>query len=396
MKYRSNDVSILTLRPVYCSTIRVSKCLGVSSRPGAPPIIAETPTEQLFAIFLFKSMSVDTVFIVRPAYFTFNAETAISNKFQHGDDVPSSVAETASKEFDNFENILKKYVNVITINDTPMPIKPDAVFPNNWITFHIKEHNKIILYPMCAENRRLERRLDVIDSIKKYYNLNICKDHTFNECSIIDLSNYENQKKYLEGTGSMIFDHTNKIIYACLSERSHIDVLEELSSSANGYLNNYQIISFLAMDKNSFPVYHSNVMLSIADKYVVVCTEAICAEIPNELPCNMKANSIPILTRAAIIAHLQKDRELIEITMEQMNKFAGNMLELRAKPDFEPKNDEHDPEKSLLFLSETAFNSLDVDQINSLSKYSELVSIPVPTIEKYGGGSIRCMMCEIR
>ena len=348
-------------------------------------------------------MSVDTVFIVRPAYFTFNAETAISNKFQH-----CNIVENASKEFDNFENILKKYVNVITINDTPTPIKPDAVFPNNWITLHIKEHNKIILYPMCAVNRRYERRLDVIESIKQYYNLNISKEHNFEDCSIINLSQHENNNKYLEGTGSMIFDHYNKIIYVCLSERSHIDIIEELCLDSNQYLNNYKIISFLAVDQNNFPVYHSNVMLSIADEYVIVCKEAICTEIPNELPCNMKANTIPILTRTDLITNLQNGslgtdddtkskREIIEITMEQMNQFAGNMLELKRKTNSTSITDNsNNNAKSLLFLSETAFNCLSNQQIEQISKYSELISIPIPTIEKYGGGSIRCMMCEIR
>lgn len=412
--------------------------------------------------------------IVRPSNFMFNEETAVSNKFQVKEctitaddnfDLSSSIPARALSEFDYFADILKsKGVNVITIDDTTSPVKPDAVFPNNWVTFHIDNNSsrhgnisnrdggataavgKVLLYPMCAPNRRHERRLDAVNRCVREYQL-LQQSTTglqlsaATEVEVIDLSVCETKGVYMEGTGSMLFDHLNRIIYCCLSIRASVSVLQEVCR-----LLGYTFVVFRAVDVNGFPIYHTNVMLAIGEKYAVVCADAIelvPAPITAEelTPCvsgtdtaALEGNTINVSSSSSGTASLTSSsskmtlsgretvlsslagtlpgmvhqREVVLITPAQMNSFAGNMLELFGTTVSDTSTTDCDvtglhqqsnlsgEKKSYLMMSKTAHDSLTVDQIARLSIYSELVSIPVPTIEKYGGGSIRCMICEVR
>lgn len=382
-----------------------------------------------------------TVMVVRPRNFMFNEETAISNKFQvrygandsnmdtgsgtgtgtgstaDGTGTPGtpgtgtgSISHRAIKEFDQFVNILKsKHIKVILIDDTADPIKPDAVFPNNWVTFHLKDAGKVILYPMCAENRRYERRLDAVDRCvaeltnnSTNSNINSVDNKSNNE--VIDMSDQESRGVYMEGTGSMLFDHLNKIIYCCLSIRASFTVLVDVSRELG-----YSWVVFRAVDTSNFPIYHTNVMLAIGEQYSVVCGDSI-VEDPAQLTAEETAiagdgsYSGRVLGREEVLASLAGTdltykREVVSISTEQMNCFAGNMLELfgtTTTTTATTAGTDSSCRKSFLMMSQTAYNSLSADQITKLSAYSELVSIPVRTIETYGGGSIRCMICEVR
>ena len=200
------------------------------------------------------------IFLVRPASFYFNNETAGSNAFQNKTiENESRIKQKAFSEFDRFANTLKsKGVNVIIFEDTENPKKPDAVFPNNWVSLHAD--GTMVLYPMCAPNRRLERRQDIIDSLKKKFKIN----------KTIDLSVYEKENKFLEGTGSIVFDHNNKIAYACLSIRTNKELFINLCNNLQ-----YKPIYFFAYDQNNNEIYHTNVMMCVAEKFAVVCLSSI-------------------------------------------------------------------------------------------------------------------------
>ncbi|MCX8481555.1 MAG: arginine deiminase-related protein [Sediminibacterium sp.] len=290
--------------------------------------------------------------MIRPFSFYFNAETAVNNAFQQ-----NIVIEDANKkalmEFDEMvKTLTSKGIEVIVIQDTASPSTPDSIFPNNWISFH--KNNEICLYPMFAANRRLERKPAVLNYFTNNYTIN----------KIIDLTYFEEKNIFLEGTGSMVFDRKNQLVYACVSERMNITVLKEWCT-----IFNYTYITFLASDNNNFPIYHTNVLMCVADKFVVICLDCI------------KNNTEKMGVKNAI---LNADKTIIEISMEQMNMFAGNMLELNASDG-----------KSYLIMSQSAYNSLNEIQINLIGKYSNIVAIPLFTIEKLGGGSARCMMAEV-
>lgn len=296
----------------------------------------------------------NNILLIRPSSFLFNTETAGSNVFQVELKEKEEVIKAKKlQEFEEFAAKLKaKGVNVFVIDDTKHPEKPDAIFPNNWISFH--SDGTVILYPMFAPNRRLERRQDIIDLLKKDFEIT----------KIIDLSKYEKENKFLEGTGSIIFDHINKIAYACLSPRTDKDVFVELCKHVD-----YKPVYFYSHDKSGKEIYHTNVMMCIGKHFAVVCLE-----------------SITDLKEREIVSHslTSTGHQIIDITFEQVTRFAGNVLELQT-------NDN----KSILVMSQTAFDSITPTQKIELEKYSELFPLPIKTIETIGGGSARCMIAEI-
>lgn len=290
--------------------------------------------------------------MIRPVDFKFNEQTAGNNKFQHASE-QSDVQAKALTEFDNFATVLKEnLVEVIVVNDTLSPETPDSIFPNNWVSFH--SNGKVFLYPMFSKNRRLERRTDILDLLKSKFIIE----------SITDLSIYENDNKYLEGTGSMVLDRDNKTAYACLSVRTDEKVLADFCNRSG-----YSSIVFKALDEAGFSIYHTNVMMCVGDRFAVICMDAI----PD------------IADRAKVQEQLSVNgKEIITITLEQMNHFAGNMLQVR-----------NSLSESLLVMSEQAYLSLSKTQILALQKYCKLVYSPLYTIETNGGGSARCMLAEI-
>jgi len=290
--------------------------------------------------------------MIRPVSFSFNEETAGNNAFQIKTDV-HNVQAKAREEFDRFVALLRKNgVNVTVLEDTPQPPTPDSLFPNNWISFH--ENETVILYPMYAPNRRAERKEHVLKEI----------DKQFKVANKIDLSYYEKNNLFLEGTGSMVLDRDNKIAYACLSPRTNKKVLDEFCKRMN-----YQPVIFTAVDNNGQPIYHTNVLMCVADKYVVICIDSI----PD-------ANE-----ERMVIEEIEKTgKEIIDINYEQLNHFAGNMLQLI--------NNEGE---KLLVMSTQAYQSLTNEQIEKLSGYNRIIHSSLHTIEMNGGGSARCMMAEI-
>lgn len=294
-----------------------------------------------------------SILLIRPAHFGFNEETAESNSFQRKDIIETNLSEIAVQEFDFFANSLaKKGIELTIIEDTPLPVKPDAVFPNNWISMHAD--GRVILYPMCTPNRRTERRMDVVEKIKEQYRVT----------HIIDLSDWENKNKFLEGTGSIVFDHVHQTAYACSSLRTDKDLFLHVCS-----LLSYKPVFFTALDDRQKEIYHANVVMNIGEKFAVVCMDAIPSA----------------LDRKLIIDSLEDNKmELIEINFPQMMAFAGNMLSVH--------NSNHKP---FLVLSQTAFLALDENQKAKLNQYTSLLPVNIPTIESVGGGSARCMMAEI-
>jgi hypothetical protein len=294
------------------------------------------------------------ILLIRPSGFAFNNETALSNAFQQKTDLSqSSIRQKVAEEFDVFVKTLRlKGVNVLVIDDTELPPKPDAVFPNNWASYH--GDGTVILYPMCTPNRRLEKRPEIISTICQHYSVN----------NIIDLSEYELKNRFLEGTGSIIFDHDNRIAYACLSPRTDKALFEQLSKQLN-----YKPISFYAHNQQGIEIYHTNVMMCIAEKFAVICLESISNKEERELVTQTLS---------------QTGYAVIDISFGQMNRFAGNMLALKSIDN-----------KNLLAMSQSAFDSLTTDQKSVIEQYCEMVPLSIPTIETIGGGSARCMIAEI-
>lgn len=294
------------------------------------------------------------ILLVRPASFGFNHQTSESNAFQHSiNESHAAIQQKVNEEFNGFVATLQaKGLNVIVADDTKNPIKPDAIFPNNWTSFHAD--GTVVLYPMFAPNRRLERRLDIIETLKKQFKVT----------AIIDLAVYESDYKFLEGTGSIVFDHDNKIAYACLSPRTHQELLLQLCHYIN-YTPHY----FFAYDENGKEIYHTNVMMCIGEKFAVICLQSITS----------------INERHAVLTSLTKTgHEIIDISLEQMNHFAGNMLALQSGTG-----------ERLLALSQSAYDSLTLQQKEQLAKYCEFIPLPITTIETIGGGSARCMIAEL-
>ncbi|SHM17350.1 hypothetical protein SAMN05216524_1011052 [Mucilaginibacter sp. OK098] len=291
--------------------------------------------------------------MIRPVNFGFNEETAGSNAFQNRNAVKDGVNEKAQQEFDRMVNTLcSNGVDVTVIDDTHEPYTPDSIFPNNWVSFH--NNGEIFLYPMQAENRRLERREDIIAKLED----NFAVKH------IIDLSRFEVEDKFLEGTGSMVLDRENKIAYACLSPRTNHEVLDLFCEQAG-----YTAISFDAVDEKGKAIYHTNVLMCIGSGFAVICLDSI----PNPHERIVVKESL-----------LSTQKEIIEISFEQMNQFAGNMLEVKNAED-----------ETLIVMSKNAFTALSSEQKLALEKYGKLIYSDINTIETNGGGSARCMMAEV-
>lgn len=295
-----------------------------------------------------------TILMVRPAAFGFNAETATNNYFQSNPDISKEeLQQNALVEFDNMVQTLRTHhINVFVIDDTKEPAKPDAIFPNNWLS--TSPTGIVSVFPMYAPSRRTEKRDDILNQLAKEF---IIRD-------VQDWSEFEAESRFLEGTGSMNIDYENKLIYACVSERTNISVLEKYAAT-----NDFQAIVFLATDKNGMPVYHTNVMMALGEDFCVLCEEAIEEEW--EL---IAVRQLLESTNHAIIA----------ITRDQMHSFAGNVLQVKNTIG-----------EKYLILSQAAFNSLRKEQKQMLEAYAVLLPIAVPTIEKIEGGSVRCMMAEI-
>ncbi len=295
------------------------------------------------------------IFMIRPAAFGYNAETAASNAFQQMQQnvLQNEISESAIKEFDAFVQKLENHqIRVTVFPDSKTPAKPDAVFPNNWLA--TMPGGDLYIFPMEAKNRRIEKRKSIVDFFIKNY---IVKNVT-------DYSSYEKENVFLEGTGSIIMDHANKIMYACISTRTNKNLFIEFAE-----INKYRPVYFSSTLKNGKPIYHTNVMMHVGEKYVVICLETIRDEEEKKLLKNIFKNT---------------DKKIIDISIEQMKIFAGNMLQI--------KNAEG---KNFTILSQTAYDALTDAQKNDISLESTLLPISVKTIEGIGGGSVRCMMAEI-
>lgn len=295
----------------------------------------------------------DSLLMIRPANCGYNTQTAASNRFQKQIEKLSAeeIQARAAAEFDNLVEILRRRdINVFVAEDTPEPAKPDAVFPNNWISFH--QDGTVYLYPLLSEKRNAERRTDIIETLKRDFQIK----------KTVDLSSGEN--RILEGTGSMVFDHPNRIVYACLSPRTDQSLLEKYAA-----LIGYETVSFIAADENGAEIYHTNVVMCVGEKFAVVCLETI----KNPAQKNRVAASLA-----------RTNHEIIEISLAQMNRFAGNMLEVRNKGD-----------EKFLLMSASAHESLTEKQIAVIEKHARILSANIETIEAVGGGSVRCMVAEI-
>jgi hypothetical protein len=322
-----------------------------------------------------EPQSAAAVLMVRPASFGFNPQTAATNYFhalrpqiegveatasagrgvKKGlEAVPAEIQDRALREFDGLaERLSEKGVRIVVADDTTDPVKPDAIFPNNWVSFH--RDGTVVLYPMLAPNRRAERREEVVR--------HAIDAGGFRALRTVDLSHRENEGKYLEGTGSLVLDRVQRIAYASLSPRTDLDVLGEFAQQLD-----YELVTFEALDGAGRPVYHTNVMMALGAGFAVVCGPAI-AELKR---------------RDAVYSSLSAmGRELIEISSAQMHAFAGNLLELAP------------PGSNLIALSAAAWRSLDAVQRRALERHGEVVAAEIPVIERCAGGSVRCMLAEI-
>lgn len=299
-----------------------------------------------------RSQTTSHLLMIRPVRFEFNAQTAVNNAFQLAT-TSEDTAQKARHEFDAFAKLLMENdVDVTIVDDTPDPHTPDSVFPNNWISF--ETDGTLLLYPMFAENRRAERKEHVVEAISQKFEVR----------EKIDLTAWEKQSAFLEGTGSMVLDRENKIAYACLSPRTHATVMNEFCNRMG-----YKPVMFASTDESGKPVYHTNVMMCVADRYVVICLDSI------------RDTSERKKVEETI---LDTGKEIITISMEQMNRFAGNMLQVKNKSG-----------EKLLVMSSQAFSSLTDDQKQKLNSFNRIVHSPLEIIETNGGGSARCMLAEV-
>ena len=290
--------------------------------------------------------------MVRPARFAFNEETAQNNYFQQASD-SNSVSEKALEEFDSFVRLLQANdVDLTVVQDSPEPWTPDSLFPNNWFTSHVT--GELVLYPMYAPNRRNERKREVLELLRR----------KMNHRKLVDLTHWEEENEFLEGTGSMIFDRDRRVAYCCRSPRTSEKVLAEFCSRMN-----YDAVLFNAVDAQGHAIYHTNVMMALGEAFAVVCLSAID----------------DLTERAALVKELQGDgKEIIDVTEDQINNFAGNEIELCNADG-----------KRFTIMTKATYDCLTPEQRAVIEKTSEIISPDVKTIETYGGGSVRCMISEI-
>ena len=329
----------------------------------------------------------DKVLMIRPVRFSYNSQTAVNNAFQESG-IPEELSQRqALKEFDAYVEMLRNEgIEVMVVEDTATPHTPDSIFPNNWLSLHSAEEladvastlpgsaapcsRVAVLYPMFAENRRAERRQDIIEALTGAVAPSCTGAADAPSCAsaaLLDLTSYEKRNLFLEGTGSLILDRNEHLAYACQSPRTCEEVLEEWSSKMG-----YDYFLFHAEDMNGNPIYHTNVMMSVGEQLAVVCLDAIT----------------DIEERMSLIELLEEsDKEIVEISLEQMNEFAGNMLQLHTVKEGELKY--------IMVMSARAKDSLDQDQIEAIEKYCKIVAPDLEFIERNGGGSARCMLAEI-
>jgi hypothetical protein len=299
------------------------------------------------------TQAADAVLMIRPARFAANPETAPSNRFQSSARTDRDVAARAAREFDGLAVALAAAgVRVHAFAGARDADLPDEVFPNNWVSFH--SDGTAVLYPLLAPNRRRERRPELIDKLRD--------EHGYRVARIVDLTALEQKQQYLEGTGSLVLDRVNRVAYACRSPRTHDAALAELGRALG-----YETQPFAATDRDGHVIYHTNVLLSIGTRFAVIASSAVRDE----------------AERRRIVARLAEHREVIDLDFEQLHSFAGNLLELRAG------------DAPVIALSAAALASLQAPQRRALEAHGELVVADVGTIEKHGGGSVRCMLAEV-
>jgi hypothetical protein len=301
----------------------------------------------------------NTILMIEPVDFRFNEETAVNNFFQNKTEESSAtIQEKALAEFKGMVSKLREHgVNVIVLKDTPTPHTPDSIFPNNWISFH--ENKMIALYPMFAQNRRDERRDEEV--------LELLGEKGFDAEEIMDYTSAEEDDIFLEGTGSIILDRVNRIAYAAVSPRTDEELFLEFCEDFE-----YMPVIFEAnqtVDGQRVPIYHTNVMMCMADDYAIICLDTIDNK-------SEKKNVVENLKNTG--------KEIIGITETQMNQFAGNMLQVGGMG-----------AAKYLVMSQTAYNSLTPEQIQAIEKYNPIIAVDINTIETLGGGSARCMMAEV-
>ena len=305
----------------------------------------------------FMRQSTNSILMIRPNNFGFNEETANDNHYQNKEFFQSNSNENAQKEFDNMvKNLKQNGISVHVFQDDDINYTPDSIFPNNWISFH--ENGDIGLYPMYAKNRRLERRPEVLEFLE---------EEGFGIEKIVDYSGAESENKFLEGTGSMILDRENRIAYCSISNRSNEDLFIDFCEDFE--FTPVLFNSFQSVGDERLPIYHTNVMMCVTMSYVVICLDSIDDKKQRKNVCEFIKKS---------------EKELINISENQVEKFAGNMLELL-----------NDKGESVLVMSKSAENSLSENQKNTITNYSKIISSDINTIELCGGGSARCMMAEI-
>jgi hypothetical protein len=303
-----------------------------------------------------ESQLAERVLMIRPVGFRSNPLTAESNRFQGKTGLSADAQQAAAaREFDRLADTLRQAgVDVIVIEDTAEPETPDSIFPNNWISMH--GDGKVVLFPMEAENRRTERRMDIIDHLSDQHGLSVT--------DIVDLSGHEQTGHYLEGTGSMVLDRVNRIAYACLSSRTHLDPLGDFAQRMN-----YTVVAFDAVDREGVPIYHTNVLMNVGEKLAVICDEAIPQAEQREA----------VMTRLRDTGH-----DVVRLDYAQLEAFAGNMLELRNASG-----------ERVVAMSQRALDSLNDEQRATLAANGQVVSVPIDTIEDSAGGSVRCMLAEV-
>ncbi|GGE36280.1 citrulline utilization hydrolase CtlX [Psychroflexus planctonicus] len=306
-----------------------------------------------------KKQITDSVLMIRPASFRMNEETAVNNYFQRKtEDIHLATNHKAQAEFDGFVELLKaKNINVIVVEDDPKLDTPDALFPNNWISFH--QDGRVALYPMFAENRRRERREEVLLQLE---------EHGFNIESIVDYTSAEEEDLYLEGTGSLILDRENRKAYCAISARANEDLVIEFCEDFEFTPIIFE--AYQSVEDKRLPIYHTNVMMCIAEHFAVICLASIDDKKQRKL----------------VVNSLKSDgKSIIDIAEAQMHQFAGNMLQVKSAT----------TDQTYLIMSKTAHESLTKSQVAEIEKHTQILSSDLNTIEVNGGGSARCMLAEV-